>query len=238
MESDIKIEKALPVFLGFLVAIICCAFLSIKIPVFYNGLRGKSSESEASKNTDNEPIKFYSELPGEKYDLIRDLYRSEENKDRVIYFFSRICGSLDIAKIILAYADVYNISPALVFALAWEESRFNSKAINSKNSNGSIDRGLFQLNSNSFPGLETQAFFDPELSAKYGISHLKFCLDSGGTEIAGLAMYNVGTNRVRSGGTPKATLDYISRILQNKQRIEHLFRENAGKLEYLAQIAR
>jgi hypothetical protein len=36
-------------------------------------------------------------------------------------------------------------------------------------------------------------------------------------------MYNAGTGRVRSGGTPKMTLDYISRILDRERKIEELF---------------
>jgi hypothetical protein len=95
--------------------------------------------------------------------------------------------------------------------------------VNRKNRNLTVDRGLFQLNNASFPQLKEEQFFNPELNSRYGLSHLRWCLDTAGTEVAGLAMYNAGTNRVRSGGTPKMTLDYISRILDRERQIEDLF---------------
>jgi len=97
--------------------------------------------------------------------------------------------------------------------------------VNTKNRDGSIDRGLFQLNNRTFPHLELQAYFSPDVNSWHGMSHLRFCLDTGRTEIAALAMYNAGTGRVSVSGTPKTTLDYISRILENKSKIENSFFE-------------
>jgi ABC-type sugar transport system substrate-binding protein len=36
-------------------------------------------------------------------------------------------------------------------------------------------------------------------------------------------MYNAGTNRVRAGGTPKKTLDYIANILASQEKIDELY---------------
>ena len=98
----------------------------------------------------------------------------------------------------------------------------NPNAVNT-NSNTSIDRGLFQLNSNSFPNLTEADFYNPKTSAKYGLSHLRFCLDTAGNEIAALAMYNAGTKRVRSNGTPQMTLNYVSGIINYRNGLEELF---------------
>jgi hypothetical protein len=158
-------------------------------------------------------------------DFILEQYRNPESQDKVIDFFAGICVSQEIARVILANANEFNISPALAVALAWEESRFNPYAINTRNRDGSVDRGLFQLNSRSFPRVELQAFFIPQVNARYAMSHLRHCLDIGGSVVAALAMYNAGTSRVNSAGTPKTTLDYASRILFNRWEIENLFRE-------------
>jgi len=221
--KSVSMEKILPLFLGALGAMICCAMILAKAE---NGFAyfDKPAEAAAEEPFDDAPIKFYAELPGERHDLILELYKSEETQGRVINFFMRICGSREVAETILAHADANDVSPALAFALAWEESRFITTAVNTRNKNGSTDRGLFQLNNQSFPHLEVKDFFDPELSARYGMSHLRYCLDTGGSEIAALAMYNAGTNRVSSTGAPKITLDYVHRILANKQRIETQFR--------------
>ena len=106
--------------------------------------------------------------------------------------------------------------------MAYTESRYNPKATNS-NVNASIDRGLFQLNSNSFPTLTEADFFDPYISAKYGMSHLKFCLNSAGNEVSALAMYNAGTGRVRSNKTPQSTLNYVGKIITYQKMLESLF---------------
>lgn len=142
------------------------------------------------------------------------LYRFEKTHDSVLAFFSESCGSEVIARAIADNADRFGVPLSLAFALAWEESRFTSNAIN-RNAD-SVDRGLFQLNSKSFPELNPDEFFDPFTSARYGLSHLSYCLDSGGNEIAALAMYNAGQGRVSTGGTPRRTLDYISRIQAKK----------------------
>ncbi|MDR3167539.1 MAG: transglycosylase SLT domain-containing protein [Treponema sp.] len=164
--------------------------------------------------------------PGNKPDIILSSYRDEISRDRVVYLFGTLARSNEVAAIILTNANTFNIPPSLAFALCWEESRYNIMAVSRENRNGSIDRGLFQLNSLSFPQLNAEDFFNPSINAYYGLAHLRWCIDVGGSEIAGLAMYNAGTNRVRQNGTPKNTLDYISRVLAYQQRINEFFRSD------------
>jgi hypothetical protein len=161
----------------------------------------------------------------QKPDPILDYYRNDSNHPEVLAFFSALVQSEDIAAAILSSADVFDIPPALAFALCWRESRFNPRAVNRKNLNRSIDRGLFQLNANSFPDIRESEFFDPVINAYYGMSHLRWCLDTGGSEVEGLAMYNAGTGRVTAGTTPRQTLTYVSRILEFRNGIETLFQD-------------
>ncbi|MDR2019227.1 MAG: lytic transglycosylase domain-containing protein [Treponema sp.] len=156
-------------------------------------------------------------------DFIRECYKNESFREAVVEFFSKVAGSREVAGVILENADVFGISPGLAFALCWEESRYNPRAVNRKNINESVDRGLFQLNCCSFPRLNEADFFDPGVNAYYGMAHLRWCLDSGGSDVAALAIYNAGNGRVSSGGTPKKTLDYVSRILKVQRSIETLF---------------
>ena len=156
------------------------------------------------------------------HDLITAAFRDPAMEKEVLEFFLELTGSLEVAKVILTNAASYGIPAALAFSLCAEESGYNPRAIN-HNRNNTVDRGLFQLNSASFPALSTADFYDPGINARHGLSHLRWCLDTAGTEVAGLAMYNAGTARVRSGGTPKDTLDYISRILRRQKKIEEHF---------------
>ena len=159
----------------------------------------------------------------QEQDIILEIYHDIEFRDMVTAFFGQVCGSPELASLILANAAEYNISPALAFSLCWEESRYNPGAVNTQNRNLTVDRGLFQLNEASFPKLTEKDFFDPETNTRHGLAHLRWCLDTAGTEVAGLAMYNAGANRVSTGGTPKNTLDYVSRIINRQRRIDEFF---------------
>jgi hypothetical protein len=158
-------------------------------------------------------------------DRFLELFGQPEFRKFVIGYFAEICGSAEVAEIILTHSEAYDLPPALTFALAWEESHFNPKAINSGNQDGSVDRGLFQLNNRSFPHLEPDEFFNPDINAHHGIRHLSTAIESVSSEFVGLAVYNAGLGRVKNGGTPMRTLIYISRIMENKKRIENHFHE-------------
>ena len=172
---------------------------------------------------------FYDHLQEASFERINSnedpgltLYRNNNSRGAVEKFYSGIVRNKDVALAILSEADKNDIPLPLAFALAHTESRYNPQAINS-NVNTSIDRGLFQLNSNSFPELTEADFFDPYISAKYGMSHLKFCLSSAGNEVSALAMYNAGTGRVRSNKTPQSTLNYVGKIMTYQKMLESLF---------------
>ncbi len=139
-------------------------------------------------------------------------------RTRHLEYFTVVTGNAKVAELIYDEAVKYNIAPELAFALAFSESSFRINAVN-KNRD-SVDRGLFQLNSNSFPNLKEEDFFKPEINVPLGIAYLRYCLDIGGNEVTALAMYNAGPNRVKDSRTPKMTLDYISKIQSYKTSLE------------------
>ncbi len=159
---------------------------------------------------------------GEAADVGLELYRSAHTRTTVEWFYTTVTGNREVALAILQEADKNNIPLSLAFALAYTESRYKVRAVN-RNTNASIDRGIFQLNNKSFPALVEADFFDPYISAKYGMSHLRYCLDTAGNEVSALAMYNAGTNRVRNNGTPQMTLNYISNIQSYRRGLDSLF---------------
>lgn len=170
------------------------------------------SEVSFNTNTTNAP----------KTDMGLTLYRQAMSKAAVEWFYTHITGDRDTAVAILENADKNNVPVSMAFALAYTESHYKTNAVH-KNANNTIDRGLFQLNNNSFPKLTEEDFFDPEISAKYGLSHLKFCLETAGNDVAALAMYNAGTTRVRSNKTPQTTLNYIGNIIVYQKTLDDLF---------------
>lgn len=150
------------------------------------------------------------------------LYRQPLSRAAVEWFYYQITGNKSVTQAILSEADKNNIPLSLAFSLAHTESNYRVNATN-KNKNNTIDRGLFQLNSNSFPALTEEDFFDPFVSSKYGMSHLRFCLNTAGNEVSALAMYNAGTNRVRSNSTPQTTLNYVGNIISYQKTLDQMF---------------
>lgn len=175
---------------------------------------GNASREKTQKETGKEGT-------AENDDGLR-LYRQAGTKPLVEWFYTRVTNNKDVALAILENADKNDIPTSLAFALAYVESKFKPNAVN-KNTNSTIDRGLFQLNNATFPNLTEEQFFDPWTSAKFGMAHLKFCLETAGNEITALAMYNAGTTRVKNDSTPQHTLNYVSQISKYRKNLEQRF---------------
>jgi soluble lytic murein transglycosylase-like protein len=213
------------------------AILTIAIGLLVISAAGLVVRKEGSQTTAYEPaylpstFKAMAELEHSDFrkavqarsqtDHITHYYLDPRTRPAVLDFFTAITASTEISEIILDAATDRNLPPALVFALVHEESRFNPRAVN-RNSQ-TVDRGLFQLNSASFPKLGLDDFFDPKTNARYGTAHLAYCLEQGGNEVAALAVYNAGYGRVSKTGTPRSTLDYIHRALNYRSNLEALF---------------
>jgi len=148
------------------------------------------------------------------------LYRNKQTHPLVVEFYNRVTTDREITAAILSAADSYDVPLPLAFSLAWGESSFRPQAVNHNST--SVDRGLFQLNSRTFPKLKEEHFFDPGINARHGLSHLRYCLDVGKSELVALAMYNAGVSRVQRG-TPYSTLRHVARILDNEKQLYDSF---------------
>ncbi len=108
-------------------------------------------------------------------------------------------------------AAKYDISPSLLEALVWQESRWRTGAVSHAGA-----RGLAQL----MPGTARQLGVnphDPSANLEGGARYLRAQLDTFGGDLEkALAAYNAGPGRVhRAGGIPRIreTQNYVSAIL-------------------------
>lgn len=151
--------------------------------------------------------------------------REEKNKDNLIEkveykFLVSYIGNKDIVDILYKYSYIYDVDVILATSLMRTESEFNPKAFN-RNTNGSVDRGLFQLNDNSFPGLTNSEFYDIDKNILCGIKHLRYCLnESNNNVVKALAIYNAGKYTVTKGRVKEMTLDHINKTIATKHFIE------------------
>ncbi len=112
---------------------------------------------------------------------------------------------------VLELAIRYDLSPALIEALVWQESRWRNDA---RSSAGAL--GLTQL----MPGTAREMGVDPAdpfMNLEGGTRYLRVQLDRfDGDLVKALAAYNAGPNRVvRNGGVPpfRETRNYIAGIM-------------------------
>jgi soluble lytic murein transglycosylase-like protein len=161
------------------------------------------------------------------------LYRNEMTRPLVERFYTQVTADVEITDAILNAADGNDISLPLAFSLAWVESAYQARALNYNN--GSVDRGLYQLNSRTFPTLKEEQFFNPQINAYYGLAHFRYCIEVGRNDVVALAMYNAGINGVRRG-TPYSTLHYVAKILENQMKLVESFEQMLSDKEEIAEV--
>nr|WP_231568277.1 lytic transglycosylase domain-containing protein [Novosphingobium malaysiense] len=108
-------------------------------------------------------------------------------------------------------AAKYDISPALLEAVVWQESRWNERAVSPAGA-----RGLAQL----MPGTAVEMGVDagdPMANLEGGARYLRMQLDAFGGDVEkALAAYNAGPARVeKAGGIPdiRETKQYVAAIM-------------------------
>lgn len=105
----------------------------------------------------------------------------------------------------------YDISPALLEALVWQESRWNQAAVSSAGA-----RGLAQLMPATARDLGVNPH-DPSANLEGGARYLRMQLDAFGGDVElALAAYNAGPRRVQqAGGIPpiRETRQYVAAIM-------------------------
>lgn len=128
-----------------------------------------------------------------------------------------------IKDMIVAECRKQGIDPTVPLAIAQHESGFNPSAHNTANSDGTSDRGVFQLNSKYF---KLKDPFDPVENIRRGVSHIKALTKTFGNDIDSLlAAYNAGAGAVQSGRIPASTrnkyVPSVKRILAQTATINN-----------------
>ena len=115
-------------------------------------------------------------------------------------WFERIRYPLHYEQIVRGHARNYNLDPALLAAVIYQESKFQADA---KSSSGAI--GLMQLRPQTAEGIairtggthfQVSDLYNPEINVRYGSWYLRHLLDKYGDEKDALAAYNAGQHNV------------------------------------------
>ncbi len=115
-------------------------------------------------------------------------------------WFERIRYPLHYEQIVRGHAKNYDLDPALLAAVIYQESKFRADA---KSSSGAI--GLMQLRPQTAEGIairtggthfQVSDLYNPEINVRYGSWYLRHLLDKYGDEKDALAAYNAGQRNV------------------------------------------
>jgi soluble lytic murein transglycosylase len=141
-------------------------------------------------------------------------------------WWERLWYPLSYAPIIRGHARNYDLDPALLAAVVYQESKFHADA---RSDSGAI--GLMQLLPATAEGIALHTggsrfrvddLYDPEINVRYGAWYLRHLLEKYGDERTALAAYNAGQDNVdrwRAQGLGIAfaeTRHYVDRVEELK----------------------
>jgi soluble lytic murein transglycosylase-like protein len=123
-------------------------------------------------------------------------------------------STAQIQAMITAAATSAGIDPAIALAVAQTESGFNPNAVNTANTNGTTDYGVFQINSSNLASLGlTSNPLDPQANINAGVGLLAQLLNQYNGDVqSALWAYNAGPGAVANGNLPASTANYISTV--------------------------
>ena len=150
-------------------------------------------------------------------------------------WWERLWYPLRYEHIVRGHAQNYNLDPALLAAVIYQESKFKA---NARSSSGAI--GLMQLLPDTAKGIALHTggsrfrvadLYDPEINIRYGAWYLRHLLQKYGEERTALAAYNAGQRNVdgwlSDGGGIEfpETRAYVKRV----EDLKHIYRDAYGK---------
>jgi soluble lytic murein transglycosylase len=153
-------------------------------------------------------------------------------------WYERLRYPLKYETIVRTHARNYDLDPALLAAVIYQESKFRA---NARSSSGAI--GLMQLLPDTAKGIALHTggsafrvddLYNPELNVRYGAWYLRHLLQKYGDERTALAAYNAGQDNVdrwrRSGlGIQfSETRAYVERVEELKQIYRDAYAKELG----------
>jgi soluble lytic murein transglycosylase len=153
-------------------------------------------------------------------------------------WLQRLRYPLHYESIVRGHARNYELEPALLAAVIYQESKFHADA---RSDSGAI--GLMQLLPSTAHGIalhtggskfRTDDLYNPEINVRYGAWYLRHLLDKYGDERTALAAYNAGQRNVdrwRAKGEGIAfaeTRAYVDRVESVKQTYRKIYATELG----------
>jgi soluble lytic murein transglycosylase len=149
-------------------------------------------------------------------------------------WWERLWYPLHYGQIVRGHARNYDLDPALLAAVIYQESKFKA---NARSKSGAI--GLMQLLPDTAKGIaihtggtafQVDDLYNPEINVRYGAWYLRHLLEKYGDERTALAAYNAGQDNVdrwRDSGSGiqfPETRAYVDRV----EELKKIYRDAYG----------
>lgn len=153
-------------------------------------------------------------------------------------WWQRLWYPLRYEQIVRGHAHNYDLDPALLAAVIYQESKFKA---NARSSSGAI--GLMQLLPDTAKGIAVHTggssftvddLYNPEINVRYGAWYLRHLLTKYGDERTALAAYNAGQDNVdrwRAAGEGiqfSETRAYVKRVEDLKKIYRDAYAKELG----------
>lgn len=188
-------------------------------------------KQEVAKGVQNSPLGRTQNVPSTQTQQTRPTQQQPQQAPRMVSEGSTNIGSSqpiaasDIQQIIIEEANRAGVSPALMLAIANQESKFNPNAVGDKGKGGSY--GLFQIHKPSHP--DYTGGFDPRANAAYASKMMAGLLKTYNGDVAkALWGYNAGSGNVARGIYPDSTKAYVKNVMANIGRFGNIVPRGQG----------
>jgi soluble lytic murein transglycosylase len=153
-------------------------------------------------------------------------------------WYDRLRYPLSYEQIVRGHARNYDLEPALLAAVIYQESKFDAEA---RSNAGAV--GLMQLQPETAKGIalrtggsrfRVEDLTNPEINVRYGSWYLRHLLDKYGDEETALAAFNAGQGNVDSwrkqgkGIAFAETRHYVDRVQELKQIYRDAYASELG----------
>jgi peptidoglycan lytic transglycosylase len=153
-------------------------------------------------------------------------------------WYYRLRYPLSYEQIVRGHARNYDLEPALLAAVIYQESKFDAEA---RSDAGAV--GLMQLQPETAKGIalrtggsrfRVEDLTNPEINVRYGSWYLRHLLDKYGDEETALAAFNAGQGNVDSwrkegkGIAFAETRHYVERVQELKQIYRDAYASELG----------
>jgi soluble lytic murein transglycosylase len=135
--------------------------------------------------------------------------------------------------IVRGHARNYDLDPALLAAVIYQESKFDAAA---RSESGAV--GLMQLLPETARGIAMRTggsafrvddLLDPEINVRYGSWYLRHLMDKYRSEEKALAAYNGGQGNVDRGIVFAETRQYVTRVGELKRVYRDAYASELGR---------